>query len=441
MAASVCLTCLWEEETGKTIDDSLSNVEWGRVIGVKEASVRRHRNHGEPKETAVPGVNGEETSFNSATGRKEFASIRSRPVTPEDAREWLRSSGDDPDEWHIAVRSLAYGDGKHSNKMSAWPKRGPGAIDTETYAWPVIQPAEPVTIQVAVPNSKPARDGLSLSLKCADPQIGFRAVDGGYETFHDERAMDLFAEVCRIEQPDSIVILGDFLDLPSQGRWAQEAGFARTTQMAIDAGHEWLATLRAVAPDARIILIEGNHDKRLQTYVETNALAAVGLKRANMPESWPVMSLQNLLRLEDIDVEYHDAYPTATYWDDDNTRNIHGTRANSKGSTTSQYSQELPHISTWVGHTHRAEITYKTVLGPRGEAIESYTANPGCLCKTDGTVPGVHGALHADGTSARVVEDWHSGFGSLLYGNGHAWPQVWRIKDGKAFYRDRIIAV
>ena len=142
MAASVCLTCLWEEETGKTIDDSLSNVEWGRVIGVKEASVRRHRNHGEPKETAVPGVNGEETSFNSATGRKEFASIRSRPVTPEDAREWLRSSGDDPDEWHIAVRSLAYGDGKHSNKMSAWPEPAPAAIYTR---------ADPLSLDGALP--------------------------------------------------------------------------------------------------------------------------------------------------------------------------------------------------------------------------------------------------------------------------------------------------
>lgn len=151
------------------------------------------------------------------------------------------------------------------------------------------------------------------------------------------------------------------------------------------------------------------------------------------------MSIQNLLRLEELEVEYQDAYPAAVHWDDDNTRNIHGTRANSNGSTMAQYAKDLPHINTWAGHTHRAEIVYKTVLGPRGEPIESYSANPGCLCKTDGTVPSVKGAIHSDGSSARVVEDWQAGFGVNLYDNkGNTWPQVYRIKDGKALYNGKL---
>src|SRR5690625_6724815 len=121
--------------------------------------------------------------------------------------------------------------------------------------------------------STPARNGLKRSLKCGDTQIGFRVLeDGTTEEFHDQRAMDLVVEVARREQPDSIVILGDFLDLPSQGRWAQEAAFAKTTQMSLDAGYKWLASLRAVAPYAEIVLIEGNHDKRLQGFIETNAV-------------------------------------------------------------------------------------------------------------------------------------------------------------------------
>src|SRR5690606_7098301 len=270
---------------------------------------------------------------------------------------------------------------------------------------------------------------------------GFRILSAGtIEEFHDWCALEMFAEVCRRGQPESIVMFGAFIDLPSQSRWALEAGFARTTQNALDAGYLFLSMLRSAVPDAQIILVEGNHDKRMQTFIETNALAAFGLRRGGMPKEWPVMSLQNLLRLDELRVEYMDAYPAAAYWANDTTRSMHGTRANSKGSTTSQYSQELPHISTWVGHTHRTEITYKTVIGPRGEPIESYTANPGCLCKTDGTVPSVHGAIHSDGRAARIVEDWQQGFGSLLYNDaGEAWPNVHRIRDGRALYRDQII--
>ena len=386
-------------------------------------------------EGAPTGEPPERTEIHDEESGKRFEFVRNRPVTLEDARELVRSTGDDPDLYNYSIRAISYGkadDHRISNKISVWPKTG---ADERGPEWPVIQAAAAVDIHFIQPEERPAREGLKLSLKCADPQIGFRAVAGGYEEFHDWRAMQVFVEVCRREQPDSIIILGDYLDLPSQGKYVQEAGFARTTQKAIDEGHVFLALLRAACPEAEIVLVEGNHDKRMQNFIEQNALAAFGLRRANLPAEWPVMSLPNLLRLDELRVSYMDAYPAAAHWDNDRTRNIHGTRANSKGSTMAQYSNDAPHINTWAGHTHRTEIIYKTVIGPRGEAIESYAANPGCLCKTDGTVPSVHGALHTDGTSARVVEDWQQGFGALLYGDdGLSWPQVYRIRDGRSVY-------
>lgn len=352
--------------------------------------------------------------------------------------EFLRLTGTDPD-------TVTYSHGVTSNPAGGyWNKLinvRPKVADKDGGpSWPVVQQATPVQVKIQNVPVKPARGRLKMSIKAADAQIGFRAVGDQLEAFHDQAAMDLFVEVARLEQPEEIALLGDMIDLPSQSRWAQEAGFARTTQMALDALHMFLAQLRAAAPDAFIVLIEGNHDKRMQTFIEANALAAFGLKRANMPESWPTMSLPFLLRLDELNIHYQDAYPAAVHWDDDNTRNIHGTRANSKGSTMSQYAQELPHINTWAGHTHRTEIVYKTVIGPRGEALESYSANPGCLCKTDGTVPSVHGAIHSDGSSAKVVEDWQQGFGVNLYdGYGNSWPQVYRIKDGTTVYGGRVI--
>lgn len=428
-----CKTCAWEQNNGP-IDPTLGHKEAGKLVGCNEASIRRHRKHAGTVNASRP----EETSETS-DGTKTVTAIRTRPVTLEDARDWIKATGDNPDNYTLSIRSIAYGADMFSNRMSAVPKR---AADSNEPAWPVIQQAKPVNITFNGTPATPARDGLKLALKCADTQIGYRATsEHAYEAFHDQDAMRIFINVCRQEQPDKITILGDFLDLPSQSRWAQEAGFARTTQMALDTGHEFLAALRAAAPSAEIVLIEGNHDKRMTAFIETNALAAFGLKQAGKPASWPVMSLPFLLRLEELRITYMDAYPAATDWDDDNTRNIHGTRANSKGSTMAQYANDLPHINTWAGHTHRAEVIYKTVMGARGEAIESYNANPGCLCRVDGTVPSVHGATHQDGTSARIVEDWQQGFGSLLYdGEGRSWPQVHRISGGVTIYNGRRIA-
>lgn len=391
------------------------------------AIVKRSENPDAPSTTEIPEDRTISSEF-STDGSFSTDWIRSRAVTIQDAEDWVRSAGKDPEDYSISVRSIAYGRDSWSNKLAANPKHVKGSAPL----WPVIQPATAVNVHVEPRDTVTPVEGYKLSLKCADTQIGFRQhSDGSLEPFHDQQAMDLFTEVAAYHQPDSIVILGDFLDLASQGKFAQEAAFANTTQLALNAAHAWLATLRAACPDTIIIIIEGNHDARMQRFIEANALAAFGLKQANLPESWPVMSLPNLLRLDDLDIQYVDAYPAATFWDNAQTRNIHGTKVNSRGSTTSQYSNELPHINTWAGHTHRAEITYKTVMGEYGQAIESYAANPGVLCRVDGSVPSVNGAQHSDGTTARVVENWQQGFGTLYYNDTESIPQVYRIKDGK----------
>lgn len=346
-------------------------------------------------------------------------------------REFIRAKGQDPDtvafQWGVTSDPHSKG---YWNKL--WNVRPLTAKDGDGPAWPVIQQAAPVNVTVNHLPPKPVRR-MKLAMKCADHQIGFRRLpDGTLDPFHDDKAMELFIIAVRHFRPDKIQILGDFLDLTSQGRWAQEASFANTTQLAINRGHLWCAEIRAAAPDAEIVLVEGNHDKRMQNFIETNALAAFGLKRANMPDEWPSMSMPHLLRLDELNIKYIDAYPAATDWDNDTTRNIHGTKANSRGSTTAQYVSDLPHLNTWAGHTHRLEVTYKSVIGPRGKAIKSYSANPGCLCRVDGAVPGVNGAIGADGTPAQIVEDWQQGLGLAYYNETESWPFVYPIRNGVA---------
>jgi predicted phosphodiesterase len=440
---------LWEQETGKTIDTSKSKVQWAVELGLSEAAIRRHLKHPDTARAtaatsfaAPPTVeSGGSFTHDQATGVSNFNEWGDKAWGKEDFEKFVVSKGEDLDKVTLLYGVTSAPGGGFWNKLMVRPKAA--LREDAEPAWPVVQPAAPVDIHVpAGIDLSPRRDGMKLSLKSADPQIGFRMLpDGTYEEFHDWKAMLLFVEVCRQEQPDTIIILGDVIDMPSQGKYVQEPGFANTTQKAIDETHVWLSMLRAVCPKAIIVVIEGNHDKRLQNFIQLNAMAAFGLRKANMPAAWPQLSIPNLLRLDELNIRYEDAYPAAVYWDDEDTQNRHGTRANSKGSTTSQYIHELPHLNLWVGHTHRTEITYRTVIGRHGEPLERYSANPGCLCKTDGTVPSVHGALHHDGTSARVVEDWQQGFGSLLYGKGESWPQVHRIKDGSAIYNGRLISV
>jgi predicted phosphodiesterase len=305
--------------------------------------------------------------------------------------------------------------------------------------WNPVQNARPTVVNPTI--SKPLKNnGWKTAVILPDPQIGFRLYDDGtLDPFHDQKAMNVALQIVNYEQEqngvDQVVNLGDFLDLPSQGRFAQEATFANTTQLAIDAGHLFLARQRASAPNAEIVLVEGNHDRRLQNFVEVNALAAFGLKRAQAPDSLPVMSLPFLLRLDELNVTYIDSYPAGKHWVTDNLRAIHGNKVRSNGSTAAAYTNDMPHISTVFGHTHRLEIQSKTTWDRVGK-IRSMAISPGCLCRVDGAVPSVHGAIGIDGRPAQEFENWQQGVAVIKYkDSGEFFVDLVQIDDGRTVYQ------
>lgn len=78
-------------------------------------------------EAHVPAVSS--TVEESSDGTRTVQAVRDRPVTLADAREWIRSSGDDPEDYVLSVRSIAYGIDQFSNRMSATPKRGQQRVE------------------------------------------------------------------------------------------------------------------------------------------------------------------------------------------------------------------------------------------------------------------------------------------------------------------------
>jgi predicted phosphodiesterase len=251
-------------------------------------------------------------------------------------------------------------------------------------------------------------------------------------------ALQIVAYLEEHDRVDSVINLGDFIDLPAQGRFEQEPAFAFTTQHALNRGHKFLQQQRAAAgPRAKIVLIEGNHDKRMEKFIMNNMASTLGLKRANMPDSLPVMSIPYLLRLDEIGVEYIDAYPAGAYWLNDKLRAVHGSKVRSGGSTAAAYTNDSPHISTIFGHVHRQELQSKTVFDRLGP-IKSVAVSPGCLCRVDGAVPSVNGSTKIDGSPAVYYENWQQGMAVVMYKpTGEFYTELVQIDNGRAVFRGR----
>lgn len=316
-------------------------------------------------------------------------------------------------------------------------------------AWPVVQQAKPTIVRPAKASvGQAARsDGWQTALIIPDAQVGFwRDVDtGALDSFHDEKALAAVLRAAKQLKPSLIVLLGDMLDMPEHSRFDQEPGFAMTTQAALDRLHLFLAELRATAPDAEIRYIEGNHDRRLQLSVIRNAKASFGLRQAGTtPESWPVMSLPHLLRLDELGVQYIGGYPAGITWINENLACVHGSKVRSNGSTAAAVIDD-ERVSVIFGHVHRMEYSSKTrrVYSDSAPgnitAKHSFAASPGCLCRIDGTVPSTKGSTDPFGRPVPAVENWQQGYAVVTFepGNGRFAYEAVAVYDGEAVLRGK----
>lgn len=275
----------------------------------------------------------------------------------------------------------------------------------------VIKPAKP-------PRRVPVLlKGWKTAVILPDPQFGFRNLSGHMDPFHDDAAIDvalqILAAVAKDSRIDVVVNLGDFLDLPAHSRYDQHNTWQQTTQAAIDAGHEFLAKQRATVPDSKIVVLEGNHDKRISDTVLKFNAASFGLKRAQVPDDWPAMTAPFLLRTDDLNVEWLDGYPARKFWLNDWIKCVHGSIVRSGGSTASAYARS-DRTSTIFGHIHRIEV-HHTTMQDRYGPVRQFAATPGCLCRVDGAVPSVKGAMDLSGRPLTNYEDWQQGVMILRY--------------------------
>jgi len=282
----------------------------------------------------------------------------------------------------------------------------------------VLSPVVPATLpKTTKAKARKKKTDWKLGVLLPDAQIGFRRYeDGELDPFHDVRAIDvamqLLATLDEEYGVDLVVNLGDTIDLPMFGKYAQENAFYNTINQSMDACHTFLATQRALAPHSRVIFIEGNHDCRVTKYMNIQAMAASKMKQVGA--DFPVTSLQHLLCMDDLGVEMIDGYPADKFYINDRLVARHGTKANSNGSTANRYLNANHMESTIYGHSHRQELMYKT-HDTRHGMVQNVAYSPGSLCRIDGAVPSVMGGIKADERPVEQYENWQQGIGLVWY--------------------------
>jgi hypothetical protein len=299
--------------------------------------------------------------------------------------------------------------------------------------WPVVQQAKPCVVKHT--RKLGQRDSsFKVTAILPDTQIGYWRHEGELVPMHDEAAMRVTLELLAAMKPQAVVWLGDTLDLAEwSGKFLVLPEFALTTQESVDRAHLFLAEcLAAAGPQVEnAYLLEGNHDNRMANAITRNAMAALRLRRANQPDSWPILSVPNLLRLDELGVTYVDGYPAgAQQIAAGNACQtplfvIHGEKLDVARQARSD------RISTIQGHAHH--VAHNTQRGRDGIEVEAWSL--GCLCRIDGAVPSTKGGNTVRGRHVPRNENWQHAIG-VVTENGSGWSvETVRIREGKALWR------
>jgi len=209
---------LWDDP--KFVSDCLNRpkkevmADWGVSSGLVVDVKKEHGgkvDESRTKDGAPSLKDGETTDITDGPNGRQFNFIRHRPVTLEDARDLIRSTGDNPDHYNIGIKSIAYGDGKSSNRITAWPKTGVSLAETfplsHFYAEAEKRPQSRV-------GGRPAQRGTVVTL--ADWQVGKTGRRGGTVELLQrlEDARQKLDEEFAARRPERILILdgGDGLE-------------------------------------------------------------------------------------------------------------------------------------------------------------------------------------------------------------------------------------
>lgn len=310
--------------------------------------------------------------------------------TPE---QLLREHGLDPEKWAIARIRVNRWDDEENPKIQLRVDVVPKSTLID------IKPPDPDKWKA--PRASRQRKGGDNCLKAV-------VISDHHAPHHEKVFHALFLQYLADEQPDIIDVNGDLLDFSTISRHKEREAFTSPVNDCLQAGYEILADYRSICPEATIRYKRGNHSERLRAYLMDNARALHNITAAG--EELPALSLQRLLRLDELKVEYLDQE-----WDHAKTklsdkltvRHGFSTAKNAGVAILDRLSG-----STIQGHDHRLWMALRTEHED-DELRVRMAMSDGCACE----IPG--------GLGYAVDPDWQNACAAFqIWPDGNFHPSV-----------------
>ena len=271
---------------------------------------------------------------------------------------------------------------------------------------------------------------LQRILIVPDVHMGFRRTIHGQSLvpFHDRRVLDLAVQIFQGGEFNGVHFIGDCMDLSEfSTKFTPEPEFYFTTQPALIEWAWWLGQFRASAPRAELVEYEGNHDKRMGDMIVAYMRAAYGLRPVDEIELPPSLSVERLLALHSLRVEYVKGYPDNFKWINQNVMIRHGDTVRQGPGDSAKAVISKSTYTTIFGHVHRTELVTRRIKTRDGDIIQKAFC-PGCACFTDGRVPG-----------STSDQQWQQGLAVMEFTDTSENIVSIPISEGKAIYGGKIL--
>ncbi len=221
--------------------------------------------------------------------------------------------------------------------------------------------------------------------------------------YEDKLNLDIAIEYIRDIKPTKIILGGDIVDFYKISKFINNPK-QRNVFEEINITKNFLYKIRNLFSDAEIIYLEGNHERRLETYIISNAKELYELLE-NI--------LQEKLELEKLNIQYvKQPFAIGKLW------YMHGHEVNCKNSNAEYITNivwKKVHNNFICGHWHRTQD--KTWKNINGKYYGGYVT--GCLCEN---------------LDYAIINNWNNGFAIIKYDtNGFYNVENKKIIDGKIF--------
>lgn len=189
--------------------------------------------------------------------------------------------------------------------------------------------------------------------------------------YHDVRSLKAVESYMAAHKWDGYLNLGDFLDLDALSRFNEGKPGIKSADVAASfaAGREILLRhariIRGKNLDARMVLLQGNHDYRAVSYAE------------KFPKLKEQLDVPTNLGLAELDIEWVKSWEDGKLFKLGNAYFLHGNYINKyhAAKMVDQYG-----VCVYYGHTHDVMSFPKMTKG-NGQTLEA--GSLGCLCRYD----------------------------------------------------------